>query len=267
MELNEIISSGLPELYVMGLTSKEETLQVEQWADQYPEVRAEIAAIQEGLEGYAKAHAIEPDASLKEKIFKQIEQNTTAAPVADMRSSNSTGKVYSISPFWKYAAAASIILLVGSLVLNYQYYHKYETAQTELQQQKELAASMHNDMDDMNKNMGIMADPKATPVSLEHTPDAPDGAARIYWVKNTQEVYIDPSNLAPAPQGKQYQFWGIVDGKPVSGGMINTEINGKKVHLQKMKSFGKAEAFAVSLEDAGPEKPVPTKVMVVGKII
>ena len=265
MEVNEIISSGLPELYVMGLTTAEETLQVEQWAAQYPEVRAEIAAIQEGLEGYAKANAIAPDASVKEKIFSQIRQENTAAPVTDTKAS--TGKLYTISPFWKYAAAASIILLIGSMLFSYKYYNKYETAdselknaQGELQQQKDLAASM-------KKDMVIMSDPGAMAVSLDKMPEAPDGAARIYWVKNTKEVYIDPSYLAPVPKGKQYQLWGIVDGKPVSGGMIDTEVGGKKVHLQKMKSFGNAQAFAVSLEDAGPEKPVPTIVMAMGKII
>ena len=118
----------------------------------------------------------------------------------------------------------------------------------------------------MNNDMGVMTNKNAIPVSLAGMPDVPDAAARIYWMHNTKEVYIDPSNLPKVPAGKQYQFWAIVDGKPVSGGMITTEINGKTVHVQKMKSFGSAQAFAVSLEDAGPEKPVPTKVMVMGKL-
>ncbi|MEP6676514.1 MAG: anti-sigma factor [Ferruginibacter sp.] len=265
MDVNEIISSGLPELYVMGLTTAEETLQVEQWADQYPEIKAEIAAIESGLEEYARANAITPDASVKEKIFAQIKGQEAKAPV--VTEMKTTGKLYTISPSWKYAAAASIILLIGSMFFNYRYYNKYETASTELQQQKDLAASMNKDMEGMHNDMNIMSDPKATPVSLDKTATAPDGAARIYWMKNTADVYIDPSYLAPAPPGKQYQFWGIVNGAPVSGGMINLEIGGKKVHLQKMKSFGKADAFAVSLEDAGPEKTKPTEVMVVGKVI
>lgn len=85
-------------------------------------------------------------------------------------------------------------------------------------------------------------------------------------MQDSHEIYIDPSNLPKAPEGKQYQFWAIVDGKPVNGGIISTEINGKTVHFQQMKSFGNAQAFAVSLEDAGPEKPVPTKLMVMGKM-
>jgi anti-sigma-K factor RskA len=252
----------------MGLTSAAETAEVTQWAKQYPEVAAEIEAIQSGLEGYAQTHAVAPDASVKEKIFAAINTNK-AAPVTDLKAEEKpTAKVYSISPVWKYAAAASVILLVGSIVLNIAFYNKYNSAnkdlastQTELQHQKDMA-------DAMKKESDVIGDKNAKPFILAGMPDVPDADARIYWMKNTGEVYIDPSNLPQPEKGKQYQFWAIVDGVPVSGGMIDTniEIDGKKVRLQKMKSFGKAQAFAVSLEDAGPEKPAPTKVMVMGKI-
>jgi hypothetical protein len=250
----------------MRLTSAAEAAEVAQCAQQYPEVAAEIEAIQSGLEDYAKAYAVEPDGSIKEKIFASINQQKIT-PIVNLKANgNTAAKVYSISPAWKYAAAASIVLLIGSAILNYTFYNKYRAAntelastQTELQQQKELAINMNNDM-------GVMTNKNAMPVSLAAMPDVPDAAARIYWMQNTKEVYIDPSNVPKAPPGKQYQFWAIVDGKPVSGGMITTEINGRTVHVQKMKSFGSAQAFAVSLEDAGPEKPAPTKVMVMGKL-
>ena len=250
----------------MGLTSAAETAEVTQWVQQYPEVASEIETIQYGLEHYAQAYAVMPDTSVKEKIFASINKEKEA-PVVNLSSTDNVhAKVYSISPAWKYAAAASIILLIGSAILNYTFYNKYTatsselaSTQSELQQQKELAQNMNNDL-------GVITNKNAMPVSLAGMPDVPDAAARIYWMQNTKEVYIDPSNLPKPPAGKQYQFWAIVDGKPVSGGMITTEINGKTVHVQKMKSFGSAQAFAVSLEDAGPEKPEPTKVMVMGKL-
>ena len=250
----------------MGLTSEAETAEVIKCVIQYPEVATEIEVIQSGLESYAQTHAIAPAATVKEKIFASISTNISV-PVIDLKADqNTSAKVYSISPVWKYAAAASVILLVGSLISNYTYYNKYTSANTELatsktalEQQKKLASNMEADMDVMTKK-------NAMHVKLDGMPDVPEAAARIYWMQDTKEVYIDPSNLPPAPAGKQYQFWAIVDGKPVNGGIITTQINGKTVHVQKMKSFGSAQAFAVSLEDAGPEKPVPTKVMSMGKI-
>ncbi|MBI3883754.1 MAG: hypothetical protein HY305_05965, partial [Sphingobacteriales bacterium] len=58
MQPNDIILSGLLELYATGLTSQEEALQVEQWVKQYPEVAAEMGAIQASMEMYAQDHAI-----------------------------------------------------------------------------------------------------------------------------------------------------------------------------------------------------------------
>jgi len=250
----------------MGLTSAAETAEVAVWANQYPEVAAEIEAIQSGLESYVQTHAVSPDPSVKEKLFAAINTNAVT-PVINLKAEEkTTAKVYSISPAWKYAAAASVILLIGSLILSYNFYNKYRsantelaTANTEVEQWKEMANNMKNEM-------GVLTNKDAMHVKLDGMPDVPDAAARIYWMQDTKEVYIDPTNLPQAPAGKQYQFWAIVDGKPVNGGIITTQINGKTVHVQKMKSFGSAQAFAVSLEDAGPEKPEPTKVMAMGKM-
>ncbi|MEJ7673904.1 MAG: anti-sigma factor [Chitinophagaceae bacterium] len=92
--------------------------------------------------------------------------------------------------------------------------------------------------DAMNKDMDVMTDKNAMPVVLNGTPNSPDALAKIFWMKNTGEVYVDPTNLPQTPAGMQYQLWAIVDGKPLDAGMISTE---KGIyHIQKMKTFGKA---------------------------
>jgi len=69
LNAQEIISSGILELYCTGLTSAAETAEIELWAKQYPEVAAEIATIQAGLKGYAQSHAIAPNTTVKQKKF------------------------------------------------------------------------------------------------------------------------------------------------------------------------------------------------------
>lgn len=252
----------------MGSTSPEESREVEGWVKKYPEVATELTYIREGVEAYAQLHAVAPDVSVKERLFSRLDASASSTPVISMTEKTiDASRVDAVSSTWKYAAAASIILLIGSLVVTYFYYNKYKSvsddlqiAQTDLQQQKELARSMTKERD-------MIGSRYAMPVSLKGMPTVPDAAARIYWMQNTHEVYIDPSNLPQPPEGMQYQFWGIVDGKPVSGGMIDLTKGGEKIHMLKMKSFGKAEAFAVSLEKAGPEKPAPSPdVVVMGKI-
>jgi len=269
VEVKEIISSGLLELYITGLTSEEETLQVEEWAEQYPEIKTEIEELQNVMERYALAEAIQPDAelkqkilakiqpdnSVKEKIFSRIQTAPEPFTVIKAPEKEDGTKSYSIPAYYKWAVAASIILLIGSLILNYTFYNKYQRtsdnlqiAQQELQKQQQLTAAMDKDMD-------VMTDKYAMPVVLNGTENAPEAVAKIFWMKNTGDVYVDPTNLPQTPAGKQYQLWAIVDGKPVDAGMISTE---KGVyHIQKMKSFGKAQAFAITLEKAGGN-PTPT---------
>lgn len=64
-DIQDYINSGILELYVLEETSPEETLAVESLAAEYPEIRAELAAIAQSLEAYAMAGAVEPDVTIK----------------------------------------------------------------------------------------------------------------------------------------------------------------------------------------------------------
>lgn len=256
MEAKDIISSGLLELYATGIASEEEMLLIDQYAALYPEVAEELAAIRESMEKYAQAHSVEPDAGVKEKVFTAI--NTERV--------NPVKKVVRLSiPYKKYLAAASVVLLFGSIALNIFLLNKNHAVNSELQESLQISGTLQQQNDEMRNSMHVVQDKFSMPVSLHAMPGR-DAEAKVFWMANSGEVYIDPSNLPEAPEGKHYQLWAIVDGQPVSGGMIATSGKGSKYHIQKMKSFGKAEAFAVTLEDT-MDSPVPKGPMyVMGKM-
>ena len=263
MLVQDIISSGLLELHAAGLTSLEEKAQVENWVKQYPEVAAELIAIEKGLEEYAQTNAVAPDNTVKEKIFAQI---NAIAVDQSLLSSNAPAKVVSFKNYWKWAAAASIALLIGSAAVNMMYYNKYETASKDLKETQQQLAQVQQQTNEIKDDLGWVKNPNSVPVALKGQPATPDATAKIFWMQDTKDVMVDASNLPDAPAGMQYQFWGIVDGVPVDGGLIITTDKGKKFRMQKMKSFGRAEAFAISLEKEGGN-PTPTKVVSVGKTI
>ena len=267
MNKEDIISSGLLELYALGLASPGEALQVEEWINQYPDLKLELDAIEGSLETYAQANAIEPSSSVKDKIFSQIakEELKDLDHIPSTNFSAVQQKVYRIPTFFKLAAAAIIILLIGSVALNYSYYNKYQSANNKLQVAQEKIKQNEQANLAMKDDIDVMSDKNSLPVVLKGTAHAPDALAKIYWMKNTGEVYVDPTNLPAVPAGKQYQLWAIVDGKPVDAGMISTE---KGIYrIQKMKSFGSAQAFAITLEKAGGS-PAPTmdQMYVIAKI-
>jgi anti-sigma-K factor RskA len=257
LKKEDIISSGLLELYALGISSSEESAQVQEWVKQYPELKQEIDDIELSLETYAQANAIEPSPGLKDKILASIASSENAGDKATYAvvAESATAKVYRIPAFFKFAVAAAILLLIGSIAFNYFYYSKYKSVNNQLQLARQQMEQERQANLAMKNDINVMSDKNSQPVVLNGTPRAPEALAKIYWMKNTGQVYVDPSNLPDAPSGKQYQLWAIVGGKPVDAGMITTEKG--TYHIQKMKSFGHAEAFAITLEKAGGS-PTPT---------
>ena len=79
MNVQEYISSGVVESYVLGLLSEEERHEFEQLREQYPELKAAQTAFELTLEKNAMLNAIEPPRELKNKVLGQITLNSKAA--------------------------------------------------------------------------------------------------------------------------------------------------------------------------------------------
>ena len=73
MNNKELIESGILEQYVMGNTTAEETVMVEERAAEDAEIRAEITAISKSLEAYAMQHAITPNILIKPFLWATID--------------------------------------------------------------------------------------------------------------------------------------------------------------------------------------------------
>ena len=264
MNKEEFISSGLLELYALGISSPEETQMVEEYLLQFPELKQELSDIETSLESYAQVNAVEPSSSVKGKVFSRVfpENVSEEKIIAPVVSINKKNKAIS---FYKLLAAACFILLLGSIVLNYTYYRKYNDASEQLLVAQQKIDQKEKSNQAMSEDLSVMTDKYARPVVLNGTANSPDAVAKIFWMKNTGQVYVDPTNLPQVPAGKQYQLWAIVDGKPVDAGLITTEKG--TYHIQKMKSFGKADAFAITLEkEGGSPTPTMNEMVVISKM-
>lgn len=123
--LKAYIESGVLELYVLGDLSPEEALQVEEMASQHPEVRDEIAAIEQAMEQYAMQNAVEPSADVETRLFEKLglsevgeQVNVQPEPIYTeepriIRLDGSDAKVRTL----RYALVACIALLVDADLL------------------------------------------------------------------------------------------------------------------------------------------------------
>jgi hypothetical protein len=261
LQINDIISSGLLELYVLGKTTDQETAQVLAWKAQYPEVGAELTAIEDSLEQLDFAKAKAPSTDAKQKLFAKLDSNnnnTTNTETKIVSLNNTTiAPVKNINNNLKYAVAASIALFIGSAIFNMLTYTKYNRVSNELAAAQEKLTAQQNDIAKLKDNLEVPLNSSSQQVVLKGTATAPTSTAKIFWIRNTGDVYVEASGLPETPKGMQYQLWAIIDGKPVDAGMISYDKKAQKYNIQKMKSFGKAQAFAITLEKEGGS-PTPT---------
>lgn len=251
------------ETYVMGLASPDEVTELEQLRSVYPEINHAIRSFEEQLERTARAQALPPPAFVKEELRKKIGSfSASTTKPAD------TKVVPLQKPFWKYVAAAAIILFLGSSILNIYFYDRYKKADLAyanlVAETRSLQANnqiINTRLDEMAQNIQWMVNPAVIKVEMPGMGTRTQYSASVYWNTGTKEVYLMPNNLPAAPQGKQYQLWAMVDGKPVDAGIMDS-----CVVLCHMKTIPKAEAFAITLENAGGS-PTPNldELYVLGK--
>ena len=260
MNINEVISSGLLESYVLGTTTAEETALVNKLCKDHPELLKEIEAIEDSLINFSTQVAPPLKKELKDKIAAQLTFDAEESPVAKVISiKNETDNRLTI---YKLGIAASLLLFLTSLMYNVQLNQKLSKVNGELAELNAAKSYMADELKvqqaslkTMDKELQILANPKMKTVALKGMNSLNERSAMIHMNMETNEVYFNASALPVTPTAKQYQLWAIVDGKPVDAGMI--DMNSTAQVFQKMKSVKGAQAFAVTIENMGGS-PVPT---------
>jgi anti-sigma-K factor RskA len=252
VNINEIISSGLLESYVLGTASAEETELVNDLCKKQPELNTEIELIEAALINYS-AQSIKPiNEEVKQKISDQLfkrgnnsETGTTIIPL----------QAPPVLRFYKVGIAASLLLLVASGVYISSLHNKLNKLNGEI---AELSSSKSYLADELkvqqasittlNSQFRIISNPKFKAIALNGMNSMATHSALIHWNAETNEVYFDAQAMPMSPINKQYQLWAIVNGKPVNAGMIDLA---STTVFQKMKLIKGAQAFAVTIENMG----------------
>ncbi|HEV7232227.1 MAG TPA: hypothetical protein VGO45_12900, partial [Bacteroidia bacterium] len=131
MDVQAYISSGVIERYALGLSTADESSELESLALLHPEIHKEVDEIRRSLESYALAHAKQPPAALKERLMESISQSSDTAPFSTSTKIRSLPTTPNASAsYLKYAAAAAVVLLLGSACLNLVFYNNWKKSET-----------------------------------------------------------------------------------------------------------------------------------------
>jgi anti-sigma-K factor RskA len=251
VNVQDYISSGIVESYVLGLASPEEQAEFESMCRQYPEILQGRIDFELLMEQQAMQNAVAPLPALKQQILNAaLYTADKAAPItneAPVRRLN----------WLKYAVAACTVLLAGSIYWNVSLYNNNKKLQANYHNTVAKLTNVENDLAMLVQNPNVkMAAMKGMEIS-------PASFATVYWDTTSKDVYLLINNLPKPASDKQYQLWALLDGKPTDVGMISNDFFiGQKQLLLRMKNASGAEAFAITLEKKGgnptPQGPMYT---------
>lgn len=262
MEAQEYIESGILELYVYGLLTETENLEIAEMAKKNPEVEQEILEIEKAIIALSSSFSPFHSVANFEKIKARLELKH--GKVVDMKPASNWSQYVG----W----AAAVLMLLG---LGYQ--------TLELTKTKEAIATVGNEknkiqrefayLDQQNKetekNLTIVRDIKNTGVTLGGQAVSPTSFAKVYWNKDTKTTYIDAAGLPKPPKGMVYQVWSLKLSPvltPTSIGLLdNFEENDQKIF--SVEQTDSAEAFGITLEPAGGSAtPTMEQLYTLGKV-
>ncbi len=270
-EIKTYIESGILELYASGGLNSAERLEVEAMLVKHPSLKAELDEIEKSLEQYAASYAVEPSAQLRQKVLGSLafSESKHVAPEAGIINFAAPRQ----SAFFRYAFAASVALLLLSVVAIAVLYSRLQNTQQQLavlqtsnQQFTNRVNYLNTEVDRQQMVLGVLRNPQYKMIRLAGTAQAPDASMVVAFNPAKKDVVIDLAalNMPENDADHQYQLWALVDGKPVDLGVFDKK---DEDGMKKMKALENAQAFAVTLEPRGGSvSPTMEQMMVMGAI-
>ncbi|WP_394971250.1 anti-sigma factor domain-containing protein [uncultured Croceitalea sp.] len=248
MDVKKYIASGILELYVAGILSEEQNLEIHGYAQKYPEIKAEIEAIEASILVISEKSS----PGLAKNSFKKVKSRV--------------GKVVSIqtkeiktTPWTSYLGwAASIIFAVGLIWMyleNDKLKSEIEITSGEKQTLEEQILDIRGEVTDKNNILNQLRDKNVTVVSLGGQTISPTSFAKAYWNKEQQKVFIDAQGLPEPPPGFTYQVWSLKLNPltPTSVGLLDDFMNNEN-RVFELPNANETEAFGITLEPEGGSK-------------
>lgn len=262
MEAKEYIESGILELYVYGLLTESENIDIAEMAKNNSEIENEIISIEKAVVALSSSFSPFHSVVNYEKIKARLELKH--------------GKVVEMKPPSRWSEytgwAAAILLLLG---VGYQTLQLSQTKQAissignEKNKIEREFADLNQEKNRTEKNLTIIRDIKNTGVILGGQAVSPKSFAKVYWNKESKTTYIDAAGLPKPPKGMVYQVWALKLSPtltPTSIGLLNDfEKNNQQIFAVDQTAY--AEAFGITLEPSGGSiSPTMEQLYTLGKV-
>ena len=212
-----LLTNGLIEAYALGIATPDEIIEVEAQLKNNAAARAALKTFELELENQYMGTPV-TQAFVRPKIAKRSWLN--------------------------YAAAAAILLLISSTATNVILYNKAHNAENT------LAKNNENNNTAFANTIEKYANNDIKQVALKDKQGRQACHCEMYWTANNVQIVICSKHIAKPTDDKQYQLWGLLNGKLENLGVFNLD-NKNEINHPLKDPTKPYTGFAVTIENKG----------------
>lgn len=256
MNFNEILESGLLELYVLGNLSGDELNEVERYIQKFPQLKSEILEIEKALYRYDNLYKTEAPSGSLDKILSQIPESdlpTQQGPKQDNLTNHSSK--------WRRLSA----ILTGLLLLSlFFFYSNHKNAQNKYNEQNKILVECENENEELRRkeeSYTAILEYDSRKIAIAATEKYPETALIIHSNPVRKKNYLQISNLPALNENQSYQLWSLKgeNDPPTPLDVFENQIEG----LIQVSYIEGTNAYAITIEPKGG-KQSPTLENLIG---
>jgi len=239
-KIHIFLNSGLLDKYIIGTTTANETLQVEQYISTYPEVKEEYQILQDQLELASRAQA-----SNAPNVLDAILNSIDDQPVIQLNSNKRSFNWMTI------AACIAALVFAGT---SYTFYNQNQSLTDE---NNVIAEEIFDLRDDINKNNNMLDNvlrqlnrlnnPETQKYVLRGNERAKDLKTVAYINPIDKSTLIDVVDLPELSDEQVYQMWAQVQDKMINLGILDASSR----NLKPFPYIEDANSLTITIEPKG----------------
>lgn len=260
MTKEEIIASGLLELYVTGSLPQDDIVMVERAIAQNPELISEIERIEQALMNLSEVTGGNVSGAVWGNIKEQTAKVRTLKPSSKTNWSAITG--------W----AAAVLCLAGlfwMMKTNNDLEEQIQYSNSEKEALEEQLNIQESDLAETSELLEMVRSKDFKAITLPgNEAVAANAYATVYYNEKEDIAYIDAKGLPEPPKGKVYQVWSLKMEPltPSSIGLL-TNFESNENLFFKVENIPAPEAFGITLEpEGGSDSPSLDQLYTLGMV-
>jgi len=255
LDINNYISSGILEQYVLGTLTQEERLEVERLSEKHLIIKQEILEISNSFEKYARAHQIQVDPGVENTIFSNLPDKISSGTAPQNEISDQVNKA------WKYSSIFFMLSCVAGCFILLNQKETIENSRILLEKNSVSCDSLIQTEKEKVRIYANLVSPQTKNLTLAPADKYGESGLKLYYNKDEKSNTLQWINAPGLEKGKVYQLWYFgEDGVPNP-----LETFDEKNVLIQLSYIEDAKMYAFTIEPEGGSR-VPTMDNLIGTV-